>query len=152
MEQNKKGLLWLTNKVWLVRLHNQSVSGTSLGTPKRTRQKRSLDSPPLGLQEEKLRPGQVVWLVQEPAHLGPDGSITTKSDKLNNMEVGESSFLPRSLIIRMVDSNQFPLLQQPLTLRVDNLKPQLTPPQSVSVLKRTTLGVGVGGEVYFLTH
>lgn len=60
MEQNKKGLLWLTNKVWLVRLHNQSVSGTSLGTPKRTRQKRSLDSPPLGLQEEKLRPGQVV--------------------------------------------------------------------------------------------
>lgn len=41
-----RGLLSLKHQVQLLRLHNQSASGTSLGIHKRTRQKRILDTPP----------------------------------------------------------------------------------------------------------
>lgn len=152
MEQNKRHLLRVTNKVQPVGLHNQSGSGTSLGTPKRTRQKGSPDSPSLLSQVGRLRPGR--WRdwprtsKPEAAHLRTDRSTEKKKKKESmnsanlkcqgdNVEV-EKSFFFCFLIIKMVDSNQFPLFQLPDTPHTDHLKPQLTRRRSVSALKRTT--------------
>lgn len=141
MEQNKRGRLWLTHKVWAGQVTQSVRCWHQPGdTQKGKAEKSSLDSPPLGLQVGKLKSGQGAGLVQEPAHLRTDRSILTKTDELNHVEIWKSFFffLPVSLIVRIVASNQFPLFQQPQTLQVDNLKPRLTPTRSASVLKRTT--------------
>lgn len=142
------GLLWLANEVWLVRLHNQSVSVTSFGTHKRTRQKGNLDplSSYFTSRETEVRTGGMIgsrhMSKAEPTHLKTDTSSTKKKcDELSILEVSgdnvevEKSFFPVSLSIRMVDSNQFPLFQHPPTQHKDDLKPQLTQTQSVSFLK-----------------
>lgn len=168
MEPNKRGLLQLTNKVPLVGLHNQSVSGTSLGTPKRTWQKESLDSPSLIWQVGKLRPGHVHdWSKtskSEPAHLKTDRSIQKKNkqktDDLSKFKVSRRYYGSRQIfffsvsLIRMVDSNQFPSFQLPQTLHMDNLKPQWTQMPSLSVLKGTTPSRARTWEedVYFLSY
>lgn len=46
MEQNGRGLLRLTNKVWLVVLHNQSCFWHQRGDTRKDKQKGSLDSHP----------------------------------------------------------------------------------------------------------
>lgn len=105
MEPNKRGLLQLTNEVPLVGLHNQSVSGTSLGTPKRTWQKESLDSPSLIWQVGKLRPGHVHdWSKtskSEPAHLKTNRSIQKKNkqktDDLSKFKVSRRYYGSRQI-------------------------------------------------------